>query len=415
MTPISVVGIGLAGAADLSAEARAVVDQASLLIGGQRHLSYFPDHPAPKRSLGNLKTALDQIQQDLIDHPQHHIVILASGDPLFFGIGRLLLTVFPEEQLTFYPHLSSVQIAFNRLKIPWQDTTIISLHGRPPERLIQALQRGDRTLAIFTDATHTPAAIARLFLSLDLAVTYQFWVCEELGSSTEQIQSVDPVQLQNQSFAALNLVILVRRDQAVPNITWPYLGIPDQAFLGFPDRPGLMTKREVRVLAISELELQPNQIIWDIGAGTGSVAIEMARLSPGSTIYAVEKTAIGHQLIQQNCQRFQVENVNVIHGEALHVCPELPPPNRIFIGGSGGNLTAILDRCQSYRYSPIVAVLAIATLETLETALHWFRKHQWSTQLLQVQLSRSVPIGTRTRWHPLNPVTLIKARPQPPE
>jgi precorrin-6B C5,15-methyltransferase / cobalt-precorrin-6B C5,C15-methyltransferase len=414
MSSVVVVGIGLAGVSDLSPIARAEVDQATLLVGGQRHLSYFPMPSVPTLILGDLSLALERIQHHLATTAQSKVVILASGDPLFFGLGRLLLTTFSADQLTFYPHLSAVQLAFSRIKVPWQDAQMISLHGRSPEQLIQALQKGDHKIAILTDPTYTPAEIARLFLALDLPVTYQFWVCEDLEGPSEQVQQFTPSQLLGQTFAALNIVILIRCEPARSQDKWPCLGLPDSSFLGFSDRPSLITKREVRVLAIAQLDLYENQIIWDVGAGTGSVAIEIARISASSTVYAIEKTALGHRLIQKNCQRFSVHNVEAIYGKAPNVLDHLPPPDRIFIGGSSGNLSAILDGCQIHCCKHTVIVLAIATLETLETALHWLRTHHWSTQLLQIQVSRSVPIANMTRWQPLNPVTLIKANLQSP-
>ncbi len=410
MSPIVVVGIGLLGATDLSPKICKEVAQATLLVGGQRHLSYFPEHSAPTLPLGDLSLALETIQEHLATTEASKVVILASGDPLFFGLGRLLLTTFPADQLMFHPHLSAIQLAFSRIKVPWQDAKVISLHGRSPERLIQSLQKGDDKIALFTDTTYTPAEIARLFLNLDLPVDYHFWVCEDLGGPSEQVQIFAPSQLLGQTFAALNIVILTRSAPRKLEQALPQLGLSDRSFLGFPDRPSLITKREVRVLAIAELEIHGEQIIWDIGAGTGSVSIEIARLAARSTIYAVEKTVIGHRLIEQNCQRFMIENVNAIYGSAPNALHSLPTPDRIFIGGSGGNLPAILESCQKHCHERTVIVLAIATLETLETALHWLRKHAWSTQLLQIQLSRSVPIANLTRWQPLNPVTLIKAK-----
>jgi precorrin-6Y C5,15-methyltransferase (decarboxylating) len=171
-----------------------------------------------------------------------------------------------------------------------------------------------------------------------------------------------------------------------------------------------MTKREVRLLVLGELALHPGQIIWDIGAGTGSVSIEIARLFPTSKVYAIEKTAAGSTLITQNCHRFGVENIISIHGTAPEVLQNLPSGDRVFIGGSGGNLTSILAACSCLPPDGIL-VIALATLEHLSTALDWFKQQgNWQYQLLQVQLSRSVPIGQLTRFAPLNPVTIISAK-----
>lgn len=200
--------------------------------------------------------------------------------------------------------------------------------------------------------------------------------------------------------------------------TLPLLGIPDQAFLSFSDRPGLMTKREVRILILGELALQPEQIVWDIGAGTGSVSIEVARLCPSSQVYAIEKTAAGMALIQKNCDRFQANNIIPVHGSAPQVLSNLPDPDRIFIGGSGGHLNQILEIC-SQRLKPSgQMVLALATLEHLTITLTWLNSKQGDEpsqtyHLLQIHLARSVPVATLTRFSPLNPVTLVMLEKHP--
>jgi precorrin-6B C5,15-methyltransferase / cobalt-precorrin-6B C5,C15-methyltransferase len=431
MTPIHVVGIGLDGAAGLTDSVQQLVDRATLLVGSSRHLSYFPHHVADRLPLSNLNEAIQQIRQhlpnpSLIPHPSPLVVVLTSGDPLFFGLGRLLLANFPAELLTFHPHLSSVQLAFSRLKIPWQDVCAISAHGRSLDELTQALQRGAEKIAVLTDDRNSPLAIGQLLQSLDLPNQYQFYVCENVGGSEEQIHAFalnhpsEFASLQTTQFAPLNLVVLIRdKNSQQPDLeSLPLFGLPDHVFLSFPDRPGLMTKREVRILALGELALQAGQVVWDIGAGTGSVAIEIARLCPVSQVYAIEKTAAGITLIQQNCQRLDVQNLNPVCGTAPTILDSLPDPHRIFIGGSGGNLKDILTVCQQRLVSSGTIVLALATLEHLSTTLSWLEtlnteNFQWQHRLLQVQLSRSVPISSLTRWSPLNPVNLVTLTKQP--
>lgn len=409
MTTIHVIGIGLDGAAGLRENVRQIIAQATLLIGSDRHLSYFAHHSAAKLVLGDLSAAIAVIRQQIATD-SGWIVVLVSGDPLFFGFGRLLLAELPSEYLTFHPHLSSVQLAFNRVKVPYADARIISAHGRSFEELISALQQGVEKIAVLTDNMHTPNAIARLILSLDLPSQYQFWVCENLGGEAERVKSWSLSDVESQTFAPLNVVVLLRQTdfKSLELTSLPQFGLADRLFLSFSDRPGLITKKEVRVLVLGELALNPGQIIWDIGAGTGSVSIEIARLFPTSQVYAIEKTAVGSSLIQQNCQRFQVENVTSIHGSAPEVLAQLPKCDRIFIGGSGGNLTPILDAC--CQVDTAVCVLALATVEHLATALDWFKNSNWNYQLLQVQLSRSVAVGQLTRLTPLNPVTIVTAK-----
>ena len=427
MAKIHVVGIGLDGLVGLSETVRQLVKQAKLLVGSSRHLDYFPQPQTKRLLLGDLTQTIAEIRQQLSGGTDS-IVILVSGDPLFFGLGRLLLAELPPEELTFHPHLSSIQLAFNRLKISWQDARIISIHGRSMDELISALQQGVEKIAVLTDATNTPDAIASLIKSLSLPSQYKIWVCENLGGDNERIVdtsnltssnletlhsgTLNLTSLREQKFAPLNIVVLLRQNKHkelnLNNL--PKLGIPDDCFACFSDRPGLMTKREVRVLVLGELGLHSRQIIWDIGAGTGSVSIEIARLFPTSQIYAIEKTAAGVSLIHKNCDRFKVDNITAVSGKAPDVLLDLPKCDRVFIGGSGGNLTEILDVCAKNLNPGGLIVLALATLEHLNTALSWFRSHGWEFQLLQVQLSRSVPVGQLTRFAPLNPVTIVSAK-----
>ncbi len=430
---IDIVGIGLDGKAGLTEKVQKIVEEATLLVGSDRHLSYFPDHPAEKIVLGDFLQAIEQIRQHhevrgspaferrgLSDSQDYSIVILVSGDPLFFGLGRLLLEHFSAEQLCFHPHLCSVQLAFNKIKIPWQDACIISLHGRSLNELISYLQPGHPKLAILTDGKNNPSAIARLYLSLDLPTYYDFWICENLEGNPEKItcykgQEIETLaSLPDHTFALLNLVILLQQEDNQLSLDLnklPVLGLPDRTFLSFKDRPGLMTKKEIRLMILGELELQNNQMVWDIGAGTGSVSIEIARLCPTSQVYAIEKTAMGVTLIQQNCQRFQVSNLIPIQGNAPAMLSDLPNPNRIFIGGSGGSLIEILEVCQRKLMSDGLLVIALATLENLGTSLEWFKTNNWNYNLIEVQISRSVPINKLTRFSPLNPVILIQAKP----
>lgn len=440
---IDVIGIGLDGFAGIKAQTRFIIMKATVLVGSDRNLNYIPSsHLAKRIVLGNFQKAIEEIRQ----HSHEKIVVLVSGDPLFFGFGRLLLEEFSAEQLTFHPHLSSIQLAFNSIKVPWQDAKVVSVHGRSLDELTRLLQQGEEKIAILTDNVNTPSAIAHLYLSLDLPISYDFWVCENMGGCRvsenanpkpllelpirpyfpsespseeevnlkfERVRCFVAKEVENEDFEPLNVVILIRKEQKKEQLDFnelPLFGISDSMFLTFRDRPGLMTKREVRIAILGELALQPSQTVWDIGAGTGTVSIEIARLCPTSQVYAIEKTAIGSNLIEQNCQRFQLNNVTSVNGNAPNILSKLPNPNRIFIGGSGGNLVEILNSCETRLAQDGIIVLALATLEHLHLALEWLRQQNWNYNLLQLQLSRSIPIANLTRFSPLNPVTLITAK-----
>ncbi|PZO46826.1 MAG: precorrin-6Y C5,15-methyltransferase (decarboxylating) subunit CbiT, partial [Phormidesmis priestleyi] len=211
----------------------------------------------------------------------------------------------------------------------------------------------------------------------------------------------------------------------------PLIGLPDAAFIGFRDRPALITKREIRLLILGELAPLPGQTIWDIGAGTGSISIELTRLCPTAQLYAIEKTAIGTALIHQNAQRLAHSPVQVIQGQAPAALMDLPKPDRVFIGGSSGQLVAILDflhtkmslakpldplnqqinDCPTQQLASGRIVLALATLEHLSQITAWARRStiaaSWQTHFTQVNISRSLPVGPLTRFLPLTPITLV--------
>lgn len=410
---LNVVGIGLRGAAGLTDRAREMIDRATVLAGSDRQLGYFRDHPAKKIRFGDFLAGIQEIKNDY--NSGENVVIFASGDPLFFGIGRLLLENFPADCLRFYPHFSSVQLACSRLKISWQDITIISLHGRGSDALTKALQKGVEKIALLTDNSNDPSSIARFYLSLSLPVRYQFCVCEDLEGETEKVTRFTPdemeqlASLDKNNFSPLNIVVLIRQESQVFLERLPLFGIADRAFFSFPDRPNLMTKREIRIAILGELDLPGDRVIWDIGAGTGSVSIECARLCPKATVYAIEKTAMGITLIEKNCQRFGVSNVIPVSANAPDRLTDLPAPDRIFIGGSGGKLSEILTVCGERLQPEGKIVLALATIEHLQESCTWFSENHWNYELLQVQINRSVSVGQFTRWSPLNPVTLVSA------
>ena len=411
---IAVVGIGLDGKAGLAPNVREIIENATVLVGSKRHISYFPESCVKKLELTDLNIGIEAIAQ--LELSNNSIVVLTSGDPLFFGLGRLLLTKFKPEQICFYPHLTSIQLAFNRLKIPWQDAAIVSVHGRSTDNLIKLLKQGKAKIAVLTDNNNNPAAIARLFLALELPVNYSFHVCENLGGE-EKIMRFAPEQLTQLSklssnFAALNVLVLIRETQekTLDLASLPLIGLPDNSFLSFDDRPSLITKKEVRLAILGELALQPKQTVWDIGAGTGSVSIEIARICPTCRVFAIEKTSMGSNLITRNSRRFQVDNLTSINGKAPDVLEELPNCDRVFIGGSGGNITDILYTCSQKLNSAGIVVMSFATIEYQIQTINWLNQNAWQYKLLQLQISRSTPINHLTRLTPLNPVTIITAR-----
>lgn len=412
MNQVYVIGIGLDGTAGLSPEARKQLEKATLITGSKTHLEQVEAYSAAKLPIDkNVETWLDRLEEII---KSESIVVLASGDPLFFGIGRLLIERFKREDLRFYPHLSSVQLAMARLCIPWQSATVVSVHGRMPDELEREVKKGASPLAVLTDGVYTPGAIAQLIQDLRPPVAYKLWVCSQLGSAEERVRECTLAEAASQTFSSPNVVVLEKIEQI--QTQQPLFGIPDEAFCTFNDQPGLLTKQEIRVLSLSFLRLAPQITVWDIGAGTGSISIEIGRLVPDANIFAIEQKAAGVQLIRKNCDRFGVKNIEIIAGVAPAALVNLPSPDRIILGGGGNKLPEILAVCCQSLKPEGVIVANFATLEACAIANEIFRSQHWSVRMLQVNIARSVSLQATspdaidaTRFVPLNPVTILQA------
>ncbi|GIW81191.1 MAG: precorrin-6Y C5,15-methyltransferase [Gemmatales bacterium] len=399
-----VIGIGDDGVEGLSEEARAVLDGATVLAGGKRVLGLLAAHPAQKIEIGaNPSEPLERLRQL---YRRQNCVVLASGDPLFFGIGGRLLEAIPRDDLVFLPHLSSIQLAFSRARETWHDAVVISVHGRPMDALIAALDRGDEKIAVLTDDTNDPAAVARLLIARGCDRRYRMWIGEHLGGHKERITTGSAAQIVRQSFSPLNVVLLLpNRSGPLEQANMPLAGIADEAFVR---RGNLITKREIRLIVLGYLELRKGNIVWDIGAGSGAVSIEAARWSSDLTVYAVEKSASAIAKIEENLRRFSVTNVAVIHGEAPDCLAELPDPDAVFLGGSGGSLQSILEAVMRRLKGGGRIVANCLTMETFSRA--WEALSGWQPQATSVQLARSRRLGQGHCFEPDHPLIILRAR-----
>jgi len=227
------------------------------------------------------------------------VILISRGDPLWFGIGRILLENFSKDELIFYPSNTCIQIAFSKLKIPWQDTVNVSIHGRDSTRLVEALKARPSSLAIITDSNNKSLEIIQKNLSeLNLIDFYDFWLCEEIGFDNENIRKLNLKESLPSDISSLNIVVLTKTKKNYSNENLPLLGISDHIFKTFDDRPNLFTKREVRVQILADLELPKNGIIWDIGAGCGSIGLEAIKLRPNLDLVCIDKRIGSKSLIQ---------------------------------------------------------------------------------------------------------------------
>ncbi|RIV28161.1 precorrin-6y C5,15-methyltransferase (decarboxylating) subunit CbiE [Alicyclobacillaceae bacterium I2511] len=400
-TQIWVIGLGDDGRRGLSEQHIARIQAAHLLVGGERQLAFFPEFTG--RTL-LWKSPLAEVVATLAElEPETQVVVLASGDPLFYGIGSYLIQSFGATAVTICPHLSSVQLAFARAGVAWQDARLLSLHGRSLAGLAQKIN-GASKVALLTDAVHTPATIASYLLAYGME-EYVAFVAENLAGPEERTGWYTLTELATAEFSPLNVVLL---RQTTPPPRYP-LGILDAEFAQRkPDR-GLITKREVRVLSLAELQLNPGDVLWDIGACTGSISIEAILQTPGLQVFAIEKNAEDLIHLRENQVKFRTDFV-AVQGRAPQGLDAFPDPDAVFIGGSGGELVELLEHCASRLRPKGRIVVNAATIETLSEAYATMKRLSLVVSLQWVQTARSKPILNLTRFEGMNPVTLITGR-----
>ncbi|WP_284641473.1 precorrin-6y C5,15-methyltransferase (decarboxylating) subunit CbiE [Paenibacillus silviterrae] len=393
---IKIIGLGDEGAAGLPPQYVKWIRESEVLVGGERQLGCFPDYPGERITLqGGLADTTARLRSE-----SRSVVILASGDPLFYGIGGYLAGRLPVE---IYPAVSSLQLAFARMGEPWQDAYLASVHGRSLQGLAQRLDGKDKA-ALLTDDTNTPGVIARYLLSYGMS-EYRAFVAENLGGPNERTGWYSLEELQDASFSPLNVVILRKMSEAP---RWS-LGIPDEEFAQRKPDKGLITKREVRILSLAGLNLRPDSMVWDIGTCTGSVAIEAARMAREGQVFAVEKNEADLANAMDNARKFRTD-ITFLHSKAPEGLETFPDPDAVFIGGSGGELQELLQVVCSRLRPQGSIVLNAATIENLHEAVQAFGRNGYETSILLSQLARSKPILGMNRFEGLNPVYIITAR-----
>lgn len=400
---VTVVGIGDDGCLGLTSRAMGVITNAQVLVGGERHLEFFPQFHGRRISLKNgIASALDEVVQ-LAE--EQNVCILASGDPLFFGVGGLVIQKIGAEHVEIIPQPSSVQLAFARAGLKWDDAAFISLHGRPLTGLLAKLKRLSK-LAILTDEKNSPSRIAAHMTEYG-ETRWQAWVCESLGAADERVRAFSLQALTiTEDIRPLN-VLLLRRDDSgwrrPPTI--PFLH--EDAFAKRMPKKGLITKREVRLLSLATLQIRPDSVVWDIGAGSGSVSIEAAWLAPEGRIYAIEVDPEGAEICRDNVRLHAVDNVRVVEGKAPAVLSDLEPPHAIFVGGSKGSMEAIIDVALERLCPGGRLVINAITLENVGEAYQVLRRHHLVPEVTLLQVSRSEPLAHYLRYEALNPIQIF--------
>ena len=409
MNLIDIIGIGQ-GRSDLTPTHMAVIHDCDILVGGKRQVDLF-DTTGKEVILikGPVSNLIDRLKKKSIDHK---IAVLASGDPLFHGIGSTLCRYFDRDRLRIHPNVSSVCAAFAAIKEPWHDAKIVSLHGKQNIDFSFADLRYETKIAFLTDREKDAGFIAGKMRAAGLPHN-RFCVLECLGDSSRQkIRWFDtPDAVRQTKFSHPNVVIafknrLPEKETAGTDVSREtHMGMPDDLFR---HSKGLITKSEIRAVTLSKLKLtRPDHVLWDIGAGSGSVSVEAGLLIPRGRVYAIEKHPERIPDILHNMNRFGCSNVEAVNAVFPDKIEELALPDRVFIGGAGKDLERIADLAGDRLKPRGVIVINTVLVQTLEAAVRRLEARGFDPEIVQIQASRSKKMPFGHRFESLNPVWII--------
>jgi len=345
------------------------------------------------------------------------VILFSRGDPLWFGIGRILLNNFSKEELIFYPGKTSLQLAFSRLKKSWQGVKAVSIHGRETTELIKFLKLKEKGIAILTDPKNNNLEIIRQNLKeLYLENIYEFWLCEEIGSKDEKIRLISHQEKLPKGISDLNIVILLRKeiDSLVKNL--PLFGINDNTFKTFDDRPNLLTKREIRIQLLADLELPELGTLLDIGSGSGTIGLEALRLRPKLNLISIDKRFGSKLLVKENAKKLGVSPKKIIESDVRQFLNNdlnnsFSDSNRIVIGGCiKETKIEIIKSLSKFLKKGDIIVVPIITYEVLQEISNCLKQLNYETSINLIQTFKGLSISEGTRFEPNNPVFIIKAK-----
>jgi len=417
-----ILGVLDDGEASLGRAALARLQAAQLVIGGTRTLSLFAAHIAPDAVQRDLTGALSQVPEWIraAQSDGLRVVVLATGDPLCHGIAAYLASRLCIEAIEVLPNVSTLQLACARLGLPWQEMKFASVHakdagdwlpGATPAHGLYALLRDIRQhdrLAVLTSPDNTPDRIARMLVAEGLADDFEMAVAERLCQPEERVVSgLRIAAVADLRFADPNVVLLWRTRLRAPQVLF---GLPDASFEQRHPEKGLITKNEVRAVSLARMQLRADSVVWDIGAGSGSVGLEAARLCRLGHVYAIEKNVDDAAIAGRNRLAMGICNHTLVHGKAPEGLQHWADPDAVFIGGSGGELGELIAQVLQRLRPQGWLVMNFVTIENLAGAVEALKAQGATWDVLQLQASRSKPILHMHRLAAENPVWIVCAQ-----
>ncbi|MHC4175863.1 MAG: precorrin-6y C5,15-methyltransferase (decarboxylating) subunit CbiE [Planctomycetota bacterium] len=403
---VHVVGVGENGLDGLTAAARELVERAELLVGENHTLDLVPETGAERLVVG---TSLDEAVERIEAAPKRRIVVLASGDPLFYGVARYLCDRLGKQRFEVLPHVSSMQLAFARVKESWEDALLTNLATHSLQSVLGQVRTAEK-VGLFTSEACPPSTVARTLLEARIDY-FTGYVCENLSSPDERVTQGELSELAEQEFSPLNVMILVRKphvpDRPAELIGQRLFGNPDDAFHQARPKRELVTPMEIRAIALAEMDLGPASVVWDIGAGCGSVSIEAAQISREGKVYAVEQDLEDHQLIIDNTRRFAVANLIPVLGRAPEAVKDLPQPDAVFVDGSGRDICNLVEAVYRRLRTGGRLVAVMASIDNVAETEQLLRRYCPDVKVRMVNLARGNYQLERVRFESLNPTFLV--------
>ena len=392
---LSIVGIGEDGVDGLSAAARGLVSAAEIVFGGKRHLALAA--PLIRGAARPWPSPFDGAAAEVGNHRGRQVCVLASGDPFHYGVGAVLARTIDANEMIVVPAPSAFSLAAARLGWSLAETTLLSVHGRNLDLIRPHLQPGARILALTSDGDG-PAALARLLADSGFG-TSQLTVLEALGGARERIRTTTAAAFDLGAIDALNTLAIEVSAAAGARVISRNTGLADDLF----EHDGQITKREVRAVTLSSLSPRRGELLWDIGAGSGSVAIEWMLADPlVMRAIAVEERTDRAARIHRNAAAFGVPGLDVVQGSAPEALANLPPPHAVFVGGGAGAPGVLDTASAALRAGGRLVVNAV----TLETEAQLLARHAaLGGELIRIAISRAGAVGGKTGWRAALPVT----------
>ncbi|MGG6892860.1 MULTISPECIES: precorrin-6y C5,15-methyltransferase (decarboxylating) subunit CbiE [Rhizobium] len=391
---LTLIGIGEDGPAGLGDEAKRLIAEAPVVFGGARHIELMS--PVITGETHQWLSPFEKSVEAVLARRGKPTVVLASGDPFFYGVGATLSRRIPADEMSVIPAPSSFSLAASRLGWPLQDITVLSLHGRPVDLIRPYLHPGRKILALTSDGKG-PAELAALLQSSGFAPS-ELTVLEALGGPHEKVSRQSAAEFALSDINDLNICGVEVKAEATARILPLSAGLADELF----DHDGQITKREIRAMTLSALAPRHGELLWDIGAGSGSIGIEWMLADPSLRAIAIEASSERAARIRRNATNFGVPGLTIVEGEAPNALAGLPTPDAIFIGG-GGSDAGVLDAAigQLKSGGRLVANAVTTEMEALLLA----EQARRGGSLTRIDIARAAPVGRMTGWRPAMPVT----------